>query len=100
MNRSRKNGAPQLTCNNNYAKVIAQILPEDQPLSNSQAPLKDWLPLAKTPEIWQKCIDNYFESCCFIDPEDDCSVSSTDSFPDTDKLSLCAQFSLKTCAEP
>jgi hypothetical protein len=41
MNRSRKNGAPQLTCNNNYAKVIGQILPEDQPLSNDQAPLRD-----------------------------------------------------------
>jgi hypothetical protein len=47
----------------NYAKVIGQILPEHQPLCNDQAPLRDWLHLAKEPITWQKHIDNYFESC-------------------------------------
>ena len=27
--------------------VIEKILPPDKPLSNNQAPLKEWLPLAK-----------------------------------------------------
>jgi hypothetical protein len=80
INKSRKNGAPQLTCNNNFARVIAQILPKDCLLSNSQAPLRDWIPLARNPVNWQKCIDDYFESCHFIDPNDD--ESETDSVPD------------------
>ncbi len=77
INKSRKNGAPQLTCNNNYAKVIAQILPKQCPLSSNQAPLKDWIPLAGDAINWQSYIDDYFESCHFVDPEDDLSVNST-----------------------
>jgi hypothetical protein len=68
---------PQLTCNNNYAKVIAQILPKQCPLSNNQAPLKEWMPLARDTTNWQSYIDNYFESCRFADPEDDLSTDST-----------------------
>ncbi len=77
INKSRKNGAPQLTCNNNYAKVIAQILPKNCPLSNNQAPLKEWIPLARNATNWQSYIDNYFESCRFVDPDDDDLSDST-----------------------
>ena len=63
----RKNGAPQLTCNNSFAKVIEKILPPDKPLSNKQAPLKEWLPLAKNESNWLEYIDAYFRSCRNID---------------------------------
>ena len=59
----RKNGHPQLTCNNNYAKVIEKIMPNNKPLSNKQAPLKEWLPLAVDESNWMQCIDDYFNSC-------------------------------------
>ena len=36
----RKNGAPQLTCNNNFANSIQKILPPEKTLSNKQALLR------------------------------------------------------------
>ncbi len=71
MNKRHKNGAPQLTCNNNFARAITQILPRDCLLSSNQAPLKDWIPLANDPVNWQNCIDDYFEACRFTDLNDD-----------------------------
>ena len=59
----RKNGHPQLTCNNNYARVIEKIMPNDKPLINKQAPLKEWLPIAVIENNWMECIDTYFNSC-------------------------------------
>jgi hypothetical protein len=59
----KKNGHPQLTCNNNYAKVIEKIMPNNKPLSNKQAPLKEWLPLAVDESNWMQRIDDYFNSC-------------------------------------
>jgi hypothetical protein len=52
----RKNGHPQLTCNNNYAKVIDKILPADKPLTNKQAPLKEWFPLAANENNYLKYV--------------------------------------------
>jgi len=46
INKSRKEGAPPLACNNNFAKAISNIFPL-APLFNSNAPLRGWLPLAK-----------------------------------------------------
>ena len=43
----RKNGAPQLTCNNNFVNSIQKILPPEKILSNKQALLREWIPLAK-----------------------------------------------------
>jgi len=59
----RKNGHPQLTCNNNYARVIEAILPADKTLTNKQALLKEWLPLATDESSWLEYIENYFNSC-------------------------------------
>jgi hypothetical protein len=60
---SRKNGAPQLTCNNNFTEAINKILPLDKSLSSGTAPLKEWLPLAIDERNWQNYIDKYFELC-------------------------------------
>jgi hypothetical protein len=46
INKPRKNGAPQYTCNDNFVKAINDILPCNLNLSRN-APLKEWLPLAK-----------------------------------------------------
>ncbi len=46
INGSRKNGAPQLSCNNNFADAIHKILPPEI-LSNRNAPLREWIALAK-----------------------------------------------------
>ncbi len=67
INKPQKNGALQLTCNNNFAKVISGILPSDQALSNKNAPLKEWLPIAKNEKSWQHYIDEYFDSCQKVD---------------------------------
>jgi len=37
----KKNGHPQLTCNNNYATVIGKIMPKDNPLINKHATKKE-----------------------------------------------------------
>ena len=78
----RKNGAPQLTCNNSFAKVIEKILPPDKPLSNKQAPLKEWLPLAKNESNWLEYIDTYFRSCRNIDYDELNNPSSSDEADD------------------
>lgn len=70
INKPRKNGAPQHTCNNNFVKAINDILPCNINLS-SNAPLKEWLPLAKNKKSWQDYIDEYFESCRRIDESED-----------------------------
>jgi len=59
----KKNGHPQLTCNNNYVTVIEKIMPKDNPLINKHALLKEWLPLALDENNWMDCIDEYFNSC-------------------------------------
>jgi hypothetical protein len=41
INGSQKNGAPQLSCNNNFADAIHKILPPET-LSNRNAPLREW----------------------------------------------------------
>jgi hypothetical protein len=51
-NKPRKSGAPQLTCNNNFVKAINDIFPHDLILS-SNAPFKEWLPIAKNEKNWQ-----------------------------------------------
>jgi hypothetical protein len=63
INKPRKNGAPQLTYNSNFARAINGILPQEQTLSNCSTPLKEWLPLAKNEKSWLFYIDEYFESC-------------------------------------
>ncbi len=47
VNTKRINGAPQLSCNNNFVKTIELMLQKSHPLSTKQAPLKEWVPLAK-----------------------------------------------------
>jgi hypothetical protein len=78
INGSRKNGAPQLTCNNNFAEVIDKILPPDKSLSSKNAPLREWLPLAKEESNWQAYIDNYFEMCRKTDPQEESDSDSDD----------------------
>jgi hypothetical protein len=41
INEARKPGGPQLTCNNNFAKVIKNILPTECTLTNNNAPIKE-----------------------------------------------------------
>ena len=79
----RKNGAPQLTCNNNFAKVIEKILPPDKPLLNKQGLLKEWLPLAKNESRWLEYIDAYFRSCRNIDYDELNNPSSSDETDDS-----------------
>jgi hypothetical protein len=74
----RKTGAPQLTCNNNFANSIQKILPPEKILSNKQALLREWIPLAKDENNWLTYIDAYFESCRSTDYED------PDKDPDND----------------
>jgi hypothetical protein len=66
INRSRKTGAPQLTCNNNVATTIELVFQKFNPLSSKQAPLKEW------DEVdWKLHIDAYFESCQTIEKDDE-----------------------------
>ena len=67
----RKSGAPQFTCNNNFADSIQKILPLEKALLNKQALLREWIPLAKDEPIWIQYIDDYFESCRNIDYQDE-----------------------------
>jgi len=61
INTKRKTGAPQLTCNNNFADTIQKILPPEKPLSSKQAPLCEWIKLAKDETSWITYIDNYLK---------------------------------------
>ena len=70
INQKRKIGAPQLTCNNNFATSIQKILPPQKKLSNKQAHLREWIPLAKDESTWISYIDTFFETCRDIDFED------------------------------
>ena len=67
----RKSGAPQFTCNNNFADSIQKILPLEKALLNEQALLWEWIPLAKDKSSWMEYIENYFESCQNIDYQDE-----------------------------
>jgi hypothetical protein len=80
INKAQKIG-PQHTCNNHFAKVINEILPPTCALSNNNAPLKDWLPIAKDEANWQHYIDEYFNSCRTIneDENDDDSIAEEDT---------------------
>jgi hypothetical protein len=77
INGNWKNGAPQLTCNNNFAETIDRILPPHKTLSSKNAPLMEWLSLAKEENKWQLYIDNYFKMCRKYDPHEE-SVSDSD----------------------
>ena len=68
---SRKNGAPQLSCNNNFAEAVNKILAPHKTLSSKSALLKEWIPLARDANNWQNYIDNYFEICRKTDPRDE-----------------------------
>jgi hypothetical protein len=46
INGSHKNGAPQLTCNNNFTNAINKIIPPEITLSSKNALLREWLLLA------------------------------------------------------
>ena len=85
INGSQKNGAPQLSCNNNFADAVYRILPTDT-LSNKYAPLKEWLPLAKEEGCWLKYIDNYFESCREPDPHEDSDPDRASASADEDDV--------------
>ncbi len=47
INKARKIRGHQLTCNNNFARVIMDILPAEFALTNSKAPIKEWFSIAK-----------------------------------------------------
>ena len=70
INDSKKPGAPQLTCNNNFANALQKILPPHIQISK-QAPLCEWFPLAHDENNWNFVIENYFESCRNADYEED-----------------------------
>ncbi len=78
INKARKEGALQHTCNNNFAKPISTILPSGLALSNRNGPLKERLPGAKIEKNWQYYIDQYFDSCKKIDESDDESVEAAE----------------------
>jgi hypothetical protein len=71
INKRKKNGAPQLTCNSNFTKTIELLLRECQPLSSRQASLKEWLPIAKDESLWKSKIDVNFEACHTIETDDE-----------------------------
>ena len=68
INESKKTGAPQLTCNNNFANSINKILPANI-LIPKQALLRAWVPLANNRSTWLTFIENYFETCQNTDYE-------------------------------
>jgi hypothetical protein len=75
INKGRKTGGPQVTCNNNFAKVIKNILPAECTLTNSNAPIKECPPhLAKDEPTWLHYIEEYFESCQKTDESFDSSI--------------------------
>ncbi len=74
INKARKCGAPQLTCNNNFTRAIKDILPTTCALSSDSAPLKEWLPIAKDETSWHRYIDEYFDLCWKVEESDDESV--------------------------
>ena len=84
INTKKKNEAPQLTCNNNFAKTIELLLQKTQPLSSKQAPLKEWLPIAKDESNWKAHIESYFETCHEIESEDEESLSYKSDNEDED----------------
>ena len=49
---------------------MQKILPPEKSLSSKQAPLREWIKLAKDETSWLTYIDNYFETCRNIDFED------------------------------
>jgi hypothetical protein len=55
-------------------RVIKNILLATYALSNDNAPLKEWLPLAKDETSWHRYIDEYFDSCRKVEECDDGSV--------------------------
>jgi hypothetical protein len=76
---SQKNGAPQLSCNNNFAEAINKILAPHKTLSNKSALLKEWIPLARDVNNWQLYIDNYFEICHKTDPRDKLKIDGDEN---------------------
>ena len=79
INKSKKSGAPQLTCNNNFAESIQKILAPEKPLSSKQAPLCEWIHLAKDEASWLSYIDHYFETCRNTDFEDPNDTAKKDN---------------------
>lgn len=60
-------------CNNNFAEMIDRILPPDKILSSKNAPLREWLSLAKEENNWQIYIGNYFKICRKYNPHKESS---------------------------
>ena len=55
-------------------KVIKNILPAECALTNNNAPVREWLPLAKDEPTWLHYIEEYFETCRKIDESFDSSI--------------------------
>jgi hypothetical protein len=72
--------------------AINDILPPDDAISSSSAPLKEWLPMAKDVVNWQHHIDEYFDSCQKIDESDDESIGDEDLLNTSLKNPKCDQF--------
>ena len=56
INKSKQPGAPQLTCNNNFANALKKIIPNSIILLE-QAPLCQWASIAKEENIWTHYIN-------------------------------------------
>ena len=69
INESKKPGAPQLTCNNNFVNSINKILPANISMSK-QALLRKWVPSANDRSTRLTFIENYFETFWNTDYED------------------------------
>jgi hypothetical protein len=70
MYQPRKIGGPQLSCNNNFARAISAILPDNQS-GDKGLPFKEWIPIALNEPEWLNYINAYFESCKTIDEDRD-----------------------------
>ena len=79
INKCKKSGASQLICNNNFAESIQKILAPEKPLSSKQAPLCEWIHLAKDEVSWLLYIDHYFETCRNTDFEDPNNATKKDN---------------------
>jgi hypothetical protein len=62
------------------------MLQKSQPLSSKQAPLKEWILIAKNESNWKAHIESYFESCHKIESEDEDSLSYDSDKEDDDDI--------------
>jgi len=59
--RPRKTGKPQYSCNNNFLNAIHACLPELT--EDDQGLFKKWTQLTMDEEAWNSRIDDFFVSC-------------------------------------